>query len=60
MTVTIKSEKTATIKVMDSLNGMNIIISQKPRYVEMSIDQAATLAVSILNHVQEMQKKHLS
>jgi hypothetical protein len=56
---TFTSEKTRTVKLSDSVNGFNIWITQDKDHVEMSIDQAAAVAVQILNHVGEMRDKHL-
>lgn len=56
---TITSEITHPVDVNDSFNGMTIYLNQDKDTIEMSIDQAAKVAVEILNHVQEMQDKHL-
>lgn len=56
---TITSEITHPVDVNDSFNGMTIYLNQDKDTIEMSIDQSAKVAVEILNHVQEMQNKHL-
>lgn len=59
MTKTITSDKTETVKILDMPGSFNIVIYQKSHYVEMSIDQAAKVAIEILTHVELMSKKHL-
>lgn len=59
MKTQINSEITDTINLFPSLNGMTIHVGQNNQEIKMSIDQAATLAVEILTHIESMAKKHL-
>lgn len=61
MDITVNSERTKPVNIVDSYTGMVVYIMQdgSKDAVEMSIDQAAKVAVEILNHVQEMQDKYL-
>lgn len=59
MTKTITSDKTETVKISDMPGSLNIVIYQKPHFIEMSVDQAAKVAVEILTHIESMAKKHL-
>lgn len=59
MKTQINSEITDTINLFASLNGMTIHVGQNNQEIKMSIDQAATLAVEILTHVDQLAKKNL-
>lgn len=59
MEVKLVSDNQEFIRVFSSPNGMKIIFNNPPKTFQVSIDQAAEMAVAILTHVDEMAKKHL-
>lgn len=47
------------IRVFSGHNGLTVHIEQGKHSVILSIDQAAEIGVTILNHVNDMSKKYL-